>query len=112
MGGARRPSARFLLRLGAKPRGSRLPLLTIPSLGLILRPILWDICGTEGLGTNCWKWRFPKNLIFLGKTGRSGVIRTHDPLLPKQMRYQAALRSAIPWGLHTRCAGSGQPRPD
>src|SRR3954471_22123137 len=25
--------------------------------------------------------------------GRSGVIRTHDPLLPKQMRYQAALRS-------------------
>ena len=24
--------------------------------------------------------------------GRGGVIRTHDPLLPKQMRYQAALR--------------------
>ena len=26
------------------------------------------------------------------KTGRGGGIRTHDPLLPKQMRYQAALR--------------------
>ena len=25
-------------------------------------------------------------------TGRGGGIRTHDPLLPKQMRYQAALR--------------------
>ncbi len=24
--------------------------------------------------------------------GRGGGIRTHDPLLPKQMRYQAALR--------------------
>ena len=27
-----------------------------------------------------------------GNTGRGGGIRTHDPLLPKQMRYQAALR--------------------
>jgi hypothetical protein len=26
------------------------------------------------------------------KSGRGGGIRTHDPLLPKQMRYQAALR--------------------
>jgi hypothetical protein len=32
------------------------------------------------------KWAF-----FEG--GRSGGIRTRDPLLPKQMRYQAALRS-------------------
>ena len=29
-------------------------------------------------------------------TGRSGEIRTPDPLLPKQVRYQAALRSARP----------------
>ncbi len=28
-----------------------------------------------------------------GKTGRSGEIRTPDPLLPKQVRYQAALHS-------------------
>jgi hypothetical protein len=28
--------------------------------------------------------------------GRSGEIRTRDPLLPKQVRYQAALRSARP----------------
>ena len=28
-----------------------------------------------------------------GKTGRSERIRTSDPLLPKQVRYQAALRS-------------------
>ncbi len=30
------------------------------------------------------------------KYGRSGEIRTPDPLLPKQVRYQAALRSARP----------------
>ena len=30
------------------------------------------------------------------KGGRSGGIRTRDPLLPKQMRYQAALRSDKP----------------
>ncbi len=28
-----------------------------------------------------------------GKAGRSGEIRTPDPLLPKQVRYQAALHS-------------------
>ncbi len=27
--------------------------------------------------------------------GRGGGIRTHDPLLPKQMRYRAALRPEI-----------------
>ena len=31
------------------------------------------------------------------KFGRSGEIRTPDPLLPKQVRYQAALRSARPF---------------
>ena len=30
-----------------------------------------------------------KSLIF----GRSGGIRTHDPLTPSQVRYRAALRS-------------------
>lgn len=30
---------------------------------------------------------------FHGKSGRSERIRTSDPLLPKQVRYQAALRS-------------------
>ena len=34
---------------------------------------------------------FPK------RNGRSGEIRTPDPLLPKQVRYQAALRSARPY---------------
>ncbi len=28
----------------------------------------------------------------ISEDGRGGGIRTHDPLLPKQMRYQAALR--------------------
>lgn len=28
----------------------------------------------------------------MSASGRGGVIRTRDPLLPKQMRYQAALR--------------------
>jgi hypothetical protein len=35
--------------------------------------------------------------------GRSGKIRTCDPLLPKQMRYQAALRSER--GLDTKDQG-------
>ena len=36
---------------------------------------------------------FPPALPFdTFETGRGGGIRTHDPLLPKQMRYQAALR--------------------
>jgi hypothetical protein len=30
----------------------------------------------------------------LDSTGRSDRIRTYDPLIPNQMRYQAALRSA------------------
>ena len=34
-------------------------------------------------------------------TGRSERIRTSDPLLPKQVRYQAALRSdRVAWGLN------------
>ncbi len=33
--------------------------------------------------------------------GRGGEIRTPDPLFPKQMRYQAALRPG-PWGLIRR----------
>ena len=32
------------------------------------------------------------SLQVLELVGRGGVIRTPDPLLPKQMRYQAALR--------------------
>ena len=34
----------------------------------------------------------PVLLLETFETGRGGGIRTHDPLLPKQMRYQAALR--------------------
>src|ERR1043165_1653485 len=30
--------------------------------------------------------------LYLGPIGRGGRIRTCDPLLPKQMRYRAALR--------------------
>ena len=29
---------------------------------------------------------------FFKLDGRGGVIRTHDPLVPNQVRYQAALR--------------------
>ena len=32
--------------------------------------------------------------------GRGGGIRTPDPLLPKQMRYQAALRPDVPFRLY------------
>ena len=30
--------------------------------------------------------------ILMEKSGRGGEIRTHDPLYPKQVRYQTALR--------------------
>ncbi len=43
-------------------------------------------------GTGLW------SLSFWLSVGRSGEIRTPDPLLPKQVRYQAALRSARPSG--------------
>jgi len=33
-----------------------------------------------------------KGVFAGGPTYRGGGIRTHDPLLPKQVRYQAALR--------------------
>ena len=32
-------------------------------------------------------------MISIGKYGRSGGIRTHDPFTPSKVRYQAALRS-------------------
>lgn len=32
---------------------------------------------------------------FLLENGRSGGIRTHDPLTPSQVRYRAALRSDL-----------------
>lgn len=37
----------------------------------------------------------------MGKYGRSGEIRTPDPLLPKQLRYQAALHSDNEKDLYT-----------
>ncbi len=33
--------------------------------------------------------------VFAGLDGRGGGIRTPDPLLPKQMRYQTALRPDV-----------------
>lgn len=44
-----------------------------------------------GLHVRWERLRWPNKGI-----GRSGEIRTPDPLLPKQVRYQAALRSARP----------------
>ncbi len=46
----------------------------------------------SGFGKNhlCFFWNLPEPDQV---NGRSGGIRTRDPLLPKQMRYQAALRS-------------------
>src|ERR1700679_3852770 len=56
-----------------------------------------------------------RNVVSLTKNGRSGVIRTHDPLLPKQMRYQAALRSAVsgrlPYTLRRTWATAGELMP-
>jgi hypothetical protein len=34
--------------------------------------------------------------------GRGGAIRTPDPLRPRQVRYQAALRPDICWSLYSR----------
>lgn len=46
----------------------------------------------------------PQALAFIG---RSSVIRTRDPLLPKQVRYQAALYSVKNRG--DRVCGAGLP---
>ncbi len=45
-----------------------------------------------------------KAIDFRELIGRSGRIRTCDPLVPNQMRYQAALRSADNAGRNTRFA--------
>src|SRR5262245_40679892 len=59
----------------------------------------------SGTGT-----RSPRLLVSL--VGRSGEIRTPDPLLPKQVRYQAALRSARPrQRLQPNGAGTSAMRP-
>ena len=81
--------------------------LCAPLPGALLRPIIPAV-GTPTHSTRslasfadspricphiCPPMFFPfTNLT--GMTGRSGEIRTPDPLLPKQVRYQAALRSA------------------
>ena len=44
-----------------------------------------------------------------GRSGRADRIRTCDPLLPKQMRYQAALRpDRLPSGTAERRRSKGQ----
>ena len=47
------------------------------------------------------KHLLPKHSVAIDwfKYGRSGEIRTPDPLFPKQMRYQAALHSD--WAMFT-----------
>ena len=40
------------------------------------------------------------------KYGRGGEIRTHDPLRPRQVRYQAALRPDICWLIHSKTLSS------
>ena len=49
-----------------------------------------------------------------GDVSRSGGIRTHDPLHPKQVRYQAALRpdGMTGYAEYSRAAGSRQGCPD
>ncbi len=47
-----------------------------------------DDCGISGL-------YMLQRLNHTSKIGRRGGIRTPDPLLPKQMRYQAALHAEI-----------------
>ena len=40
--------------------------------------------------------------VYLQKIGRGGRIRTADPLLPKQLRYQAALHPESIWNFRRR----------
>ena len=51
----------------------------------------------EGRNLQCGscnkKWFFVPEIKDIHKDGRSGRIRTCDPLVPNQMRYQAALHS-------------------
>ena len=43
------------------------------------------------------------------ENGRSERIRTSDPLLPKQVRYQAALRSDRRWGRYRAKGANASP---
>ena len=61
-----------------------------------LEPVRIDCVG---ISVGKKKPEVPKTLETPGLIGRSRVIRTLDPLLPKQVRYQAALYSvSVPTG--------------
>jgi hypothetical protein len=45
-------------------------------------------------------WRGNKRSLKEVQLGRSGVIRTLDPLVPNEVRYQAALHSELKWGFY------------
>jgi hypothetical protein len=51
---------------------------------------------------------------FIAADGRSGEIRTPDPLVPNQMRYQTALHSAAAMAViytdHSLCASAITPK--
>jgi hypothetical protein len=65
----------------------------------------------SGIGSPAGQAGFGKAFILLGLVGRSGGIRTHDPLTPSQVRYRAALHSgprkslySEPWGRKAKVA--------
>ncbi len=63
----------------------------------------------ELAGVGLWVSRPESRLNDLN--GRGGGIRTPDPLLPKQMRYQATLRPDSAIVSHPDCSGvMAQPR--
>jgi hypothetical protein len=51
------------------------------------------VTGCDRKGRNYQRQNSVIILNYMGKNGRSGGIRTHDPYTPSIVRYQAALRS-------------------
>ena len=70
---------------------------------MVINPLVMNPALTRALGLPC-----PIPRKALTGNGRSGEIRTPDPLLPKQVRYQAALHSV--WLKASYIDKRGRPR--
>ncbi len=70
----------------------------------ILLPMWSKTSAMRRAATKQFDLRRPRTFSVMGsRNGRNGEIRTLDPLLPKQVRYQAALHSDVGF----RCVGLG-----
>ena len=120
-GGADRFLPRFRVEIQAKCGGTD---ETVSHLHPGQDEIFYVIAGKGNLAANLENNIRALKPVSSGKTGRDGRIRTGGPLLPKQMRYQAAprpdgkdkewkyKRNAVNRQRGPGIAGCGRPAPD